>query len=88
MHEILTTCSHNISPSTHQYYPSIQESLTELSSEEHSVEYIRRQQATIVGKLAFRTIYELCAKAERMPGTIWMMRWWDQDAVNEPEDYT
>ena len=32
-------------------------------------ECIRRRQATIAEKVACRPIYEICAKAERMPGT-------------------
>ena len=48
--------------------------------------YNRRMQANIAEKLACRTIYELCAKAERMPWTIRMVRWWYQDVVNEPEE--
>ena len=48
--------------------------------------YITRRQATISEKVAFCPIYELCAKAEQMPKMIWMMRWWDQDVVNEPEE--
>ena len=48
--------------------------------------YIRRQQAIIAEKLAFRPIYDICAEAEWMPGTSRMVRWWDQDVVNEPEE--
>ena len=52
----------------------------------HTVrEYIRRKHATIVEKAAFRLVYELCVEAERLPGTIRMVRWWDQDVANEPE---
>ena len=47
---------------------------------------INRRQKTIAEKVAFRTVYELCAEAERMPGMSHMVRWWDQDAVNEPEE--
>ena len=50
------------------------------------VEYIKRWQATIVEKVACHLIYELCVKAEWMPGMSRMLRWWDQDVVNEPED--
>ena len=49
-------------------------------------EYIKRRQATISETVAFRPIYELCAEAERMPGTIRVVIWWYQDAVNEPEE--
>ena len=50
------------------------------------MEYIRRRQATITEKVSCRLIYEICFDVERMPGTIWMMRWWDQYVVNEPEE--
>ena len=42
----------------------------------------------MVEKVAFLPIYELCVEAEQMPGTRRMMRWLDQDMVNEPEEYT
>ena len=48
------------------------------------MEYIRRQHATIAGNVACLPIYELCFKAERMPGMIRMIRWWNQEVVNEP----
>ena len=46
-------------------------------------EYIRRRNANIAEKVSCRPIYDLCAKAERMPGMIHMMRCWYQDVVNE-----
>ena len=49
-------------------------------------EYIRGQQATIAERVACLPIYELCTEAERIPGTNQMVRWWDQDSVNEPEE--
>ena len=36
-------------------------------------EYIRRRQATIAERVAFRPLYELCTEAERIPGTICMV---------------
>ena len=51
-----------------------------------TMEYIRRWKATIEEKVACRPIYELCVEAEWRPGTSWMMIWWDQDVVNEPEE--
>ena len=48
--------------------------------------YIRRRQATISESVACHFIYELCTVAEQMPGTIWLVRWWYQYAVNEPEE--
>ena len=47
--------------------------------------YIRRRQVTIVERVAYRPIYELCTEAERVLGTIRLVRWWYQDTVNEPE---
>ena len=49
-------------------------------------EYIRRQQATISKKVVYRPIYELHVEVEQMTGKIWMVRWWYQDVVNEPEE--
>ena len=49
-------------------------------------EYIRRQQAKIAEKVDCQHIYGLCAEAERIPGTIRVVRWWDQDVVIEPEE--
>ena len=66
-------------------YPPVAEAMEALGI--HPIgEYIMRQRATIVEEVACRPIYELCTEAERMPGTSWMVRWWDQDAVNEPEE--
>ena len=50
------------------------------------MEYIRRRQATIAEKVACLPIYELYTKVERISGMSQMMRWWDQDVVNESED--
>ena len=49
-------------------------------------EYIRRRQVTISEMVACFPIYELCVEAERIPGMIRMVRWWDHDVVNEPEE--
>ena len=49
------------------------------------IEYIRRQQATIVERVVFHPIYELYVEAERRTWTSRRMRWWDQDMVNEHE---
>ena len=49
-------------------------------------EYIRRQQMTIAEKLACHPIYEICVKVERILGTIRMVKCWDQEVVNEPEE--
>ena len=48
----------------------------------------QRRKTNIAERVAFRPVYAMCMEAEQMPGTIWMVRWWDQDAVCELEDYT
>ena len=48
--------------------------------------FIRSQQANIADIVVYFPIYELCTEAERIPGTIQMLQWWDQDSVNEPEE--
>ena len=52
----------------------------------HIVVYISRRQATIVERVVCRPIYELCMESDRIPGTSQLVGWWDQDAVNEPEE--
>ena len=49
--------------------------------------YIRIQQANIAERVACGPIYELCTEAERMLGMSRTVRLWDQDAVNEPEEW-
>ena len=48
-------------------------------------EYIRRRQANIAKKVVCRLIYEMYAVAERIPRTSRVVRWWDQEVVNEPD---
>ena len=48
-------------------------------------EYIHRRQATIAAQVARWLIYELCMGSERMMGSSWIMRWWDQDVGREEE---
>ena len=48
--------------------------------------YIGRRQRTIAERVTYRPIYEICTEVERMPGTSRMVRWWDQDAINETEE--
>ena len=48
--------------------------------------YIKRRQKTIVERVACSPVYALCKEGERMPGMTRMVLWWDQDAVNEPEE--
>ena len=46
------------------------------ATELHPVKYYtRRRQVTISEKVACHYIYELCVKAEQIPGTIRMVRW-------------
>ena len=42
----------------------------------------RRRQVTILERVACRSIYEMCTEADRIPGMIWLVQWWDQDTVN------
>ena len=46
--------------------------------------FIKKRQTTILERVACRPVYELCEETERMQGTIWMVSWWDQDAVKDP----
>ena len=48
--------------------------------------YIKRQKTTIEDRVACRPVYAPCTEAERMPGTSWMVHWWDIDTVNDPEE--
>ena len=43
-------------------------------------------QKTTSERVACHPIYALCEVAERMPGTSWLVQWWDQDALNKPEE--
>ena len=66
-------------------YPEVEEA-TESTGLHPIGVYIKRRQTTIEERMACRTFYELCTEAERMPGTSRMVRWWDQDTVNKPEE--
>ena len=62
--------------------PSVVKSME--AAELHPIRvYIKRQQMTIVEIVAFQPVYTLCMEEERMSGTRRLVRWWDQDAVNE-----
>ena len=66
-------------------YPAVEEAMD--SSGIHFIGiYIKRCQTNIAYRVACRPVYALSTEAERMPGTRRMVRWWDQDAVNEPEE--
>ena len=47
--------------------------------------YINRRQKSISERATFLPVYVLCTEVVRMPVMIWMVHWWDQDALNEPE---
>ena len=65
-------------------YTAVEEAMD--STELHLiVVYIKRRQTTIAERVACRPVYALCTKADRMKGMIRMVRWWDQDVVNDPE---
>ena len=38
------------------------------------------------GKGGLPPIYDTCTEVEQIMRTSWMVQWWDQDAVNEPEE--
>ena len=65
-------------------YPSVEEAMEAAGIHPVGV-YIKRRRTTVSERVACRPVYALCAEAERMPGTSRVVRWWDQDAVNEPE---
>ena len=66
-------------------YPSLVEAME--AADIHPIwAYIRRRQAKIAERVACRPIYELCMEADQMPGTIQLVRWWEQDVVNEHEE--
>ena len=37
--------------------------------------YIRRRQESIVKRVAFYSIYEMCTEAERIMRKIWLVQW-------------
>ena len=49
-------------------------------------EYILIRQVLIVAQVACWHIYELCTKAEQRPRKSRMIRWWDQDMVQESNE--
>ena len=66
-------------------YPLVEEAMK--SSGIHPIElYVKWRQSIIEDRVACRPIYVLCTKLERMTGMSRLVRWWDQDAINEPED--
>ena len=68
-------------------YPSVEEAMEAAGIHPIGV-YIKSRQTTIVDRVAFRPVYALCTETERIPGTSWLVQWWDQDSINEPDKYT
>ena len=66
-------------------YPSLEEAMEAAGFHPIGV-YIKRRNTTIADRVAYCPVYALCMEAERIPGTSRLVRWWDQDSVNEPED--
>ena len=65
-------------------YPEVEEAMD--STGLHPIRvYINRRQKKTPERVACRPVYALCTEAERMPGTIRMVHWWDQDVVNDTE---
>ena len=46
--------------------------------------YTKRRQTKIAERVECNPIYALWTEAERIPGKIRMVHWWDKDTVNEP----
>ena len=66
-------------------YPLVVESLEAVDLHPTGV-YIRRSQTTIAETVACRPIYKLCTELDQITGTIRLVQWWDQDAVNKPQE--
>ena len=65
--------------------PAIEEAMNSAGIH-HIRVYVKRRQRNISERVACKTVYALCTEAEKMLGMIWMVRWWDQDAVNKMEE--
>ena len=48
--------------------------------------YTKRKNMNIAERVACPTVYALYTEAERMLGTSRMVRWWDQDTVNDTKE--
>ena len=67
------------------YCPAVDEEMD--ATGHHSIGvYIKRWQTNLSQRVANCPIYALCKVVEKMPGTSRLVRWWDQDAVNELEE--
>ena len=68
-------------------YPTVVETIEYMGI--HPIwEYIRRRKATIADMVDCCPVYMRSAmRGERMTETIWMVQCWEQDAVNEPEEW-
>ena len=63
-------------------YPSVVEETEDMGIHPIGL-YTKRRQATIAERVYCRPIYKIFTEAERMPGTSRLVKWWEQDAVNE-----
>ena len=86
MLKVLTTCHHQLAQriavmtekcgaGREWEYPAVEEAMDSEGILPIRV-YIKRRQTTIAERLSCWYVYELCMEAERIPGTIWMVRWW------------
>ena len=66
-------------------YPAVDEAIDSMGIHPIGV-YIKRQKTNIAERVACWYGYALFTEAERIPGTIHMVRWWDQDLVNDTEE--
>ena len=48
--------------------------------------YIKRRQTTILERVACRPVYAICTYVEQILVMSRLVQWWDQCAVNEPEE--
>ena len=65
-------------------HPAVEEAMDSAGLQPIGV-YIKRWQTTITERVSCRPVYALCTEVERMTGTSWIVRCWDQGVVNDPE---
>ena len=66
-------------------YPAVEEAMESAGIHPIGV-YIKRRQMTIAERVACRPVYAFFTESERILGMSQMVRWWDQDTVNYPEE--
>ena len=66
-------------------YPAVEEAMYATGIHPIGV-YIKRRQTTISKRLFCHPVYALCTEEENFTGTSRILRWWYQDAVNEPKE--